>query len=200
VLKRDTQGGRPVVDRRGSMRSYLQVAVVSLGVLSLVSPAIACRARAALELSDIQYAGVVVVGRIQKYEIVQPTDERSNFWRAKSRSKRILSDYARFEVAVDEVLVGQTSRVIPVTWDNSTFAEPEAMKAVPYLIGLREPGTKTPPLRGPSATTLPNPEPSSLTVLQAPCARAFIFEATSTEAQRIRKVLGLPSRSTENPR
>lgn len=193
VLKSDAQGGRPVVVRRRCMRSCLQAVVVSLGILSLVSPASACRARAALELSDIQYAGVVIVGRIQKYEIVQPTDERSNFWRAKSRSKRILSDYARFDVVVDEVLVGQPPRVIPVTWDNSTFAEPEAMKAVPFLIGLREPGSKIPPLRGPSATSLPSPEPSSLTVLQAPCAPAFIFEATSAEAQAVRNILGLPS-------
>lgn len=130
--------------------------VVGLAVLLAASPASACRARAALELGDIQYASVVVVGRIQNYEIVQATDERSKFWRAKSKSKKILSDYARFEVVVDRVLVGQPSQVIPVTWDNSTFAEPEAVKTVPYLIGLREAGSKTPPLRGPSATILPS--------------------------------------------
>ncbi|MGV8676931.1 hypothetical protein ACV356_27520 [Pseudomonas aeruginosa] len=163
--------------------------VVGLAVLLAASPASACRARAALELGDIQYASVVVVGRIQNYEIVQATDERSKFWRAKSKSKKILSDYARFEVVVDQVLVGQPSQVIPVTWDNSTFAEPEAVKAVPYLIGLREAGSKTPPLRGPSATILPSPEPNSLTVLQAPCAPAFIFEVTSAEAQEVRGLL-----------
>jgi hypothetical protein len=34
------------------------------------------------------------------------------------------------------------------------------------LIALREPDSKTPPLRGPSATVLPAKEPQSLTVLQ----------------------------------
>lgn len=172
-------------------RSFLAV-VASLSILFVSLPASACRAHAALELSDIQYASVVVVGRIQNYKIVQATDERSKFWRAKSKSKKILSDYARFEVAVDEVLSGHPPQVIPVTWDNSTFGEPEAMKAVPYLIGLREPGSKAPPLRGPSATTLPTPEPESLTVLQAPCAQAFILEATSAGAQAVRDLLQPP--------
>ena len=169
-------------------RSFLAV-VVSFSILFVTLPASACRAHAALELSDIQYASVVVVGRIENYEIVQPTDARSNFWRSKSKSKRILSDYARFDVVVDEVLAGHPPQVIPVTWDNSTFGEPDAMKAVPYLIGLREPGSKTLPLRGPSATILPSPEPDSLTVLQAPCAPAFILEATSDEVRTIRDAL-----------
>ena len=169
-------------------RSFLAV-VVSLSILFVTLPASACRARAAIELSDIQYASVVVVGRIENYEIVQPTDARSNFWRSKSKSKRVLSDYSRFDVVVDEVLAGHPPQVIPVTWDNSTFGEPDAMKAVQYLIGLREPGSKSPPLRGPSATTLPTPEPDSLTVLQAPCAPAFILEATSDEARTIRDAL-----------
>lgn len=192
MLNGDTQAGTLVILQRRSMRRCLQALAVSLGFLLMVSPASACRAYAALELGDIQYASMIVVGRIEKYEIVQPTDERSNFWRARSKSKKILSDYARFDVVVDEVLVGQPSRVISATWDNSTFAEPESMKAVPYLIALREPDSKTPPLRGPSATTLPNPEPNLLAVLQAPCAPAFIFETTSVEAQTIRSELGLP--------
>lgn len=174
---------------RKGRRSFLAV-VASLSCLFVALPASACRAHASLELSDIQYASVVVVGRIQNYEIVQATDERSKFWRARSKSKKILSDYARFEVVVDEVLSGHPPQVIPVTWDNSTFGEPEAMKAVPYLIGLREPGSKAPPLRGPSATTLPTPEPESLTVLQAPCGQAFILETTSAEAQGIRSIVG----------
>lgn len=192
VLSGDNPGAHILSCMARIRRGAFLAMVVSLSILFMASPSSACRARAALEISDIHYASVVVVGRIENYEIVQATDERSNFWRSKSRSKRILSDYARFEVVVDEVLAGHPPQVIPVTWNNSTFGEPEAMKAVPYLIGLREPGSKTPPLRGPSATTLPTPEPESLTVLQAPCAQAFILEATSADVQEIRALLGLP--------
>lgn len=71
------------------------------------------------------------------------------------------------------------------------------MKAVPYLIALRESSSKTPPLRGPSATTLPNPEPNLLAVLQAPCAPAFIFETMSVEAETIRSELGQPTAESD---
>lgn len=64
------------------------------------------------------------------------------------------------------------------------------MKAVSYLTGIRELGSENPPLRGPGATIQPSPEANLLAVLPAPCAPAFIFEATSAEAQTIRAALG----------
>ncbi|MDR0674176.1 MAG: hypothetical protein LBF93_11125 [Zoogloeaceae bacterium] len=163
--------------------------VVSLAIILAAQPASACRMNAHLEPNDIKYADVVVVGRIANYEIVRPTDEVSEFMRKTYGQKDVLSDYARFDVLVDEVLVGQPPAVISVTWDNSTFSEPEKMEEGPYLIGLREPASQAPPLRGPSATILPSQEPGSLTVLQAPCAPAFIFEATSASAKTIRDIL-----------
>ena len=191
------------------MRNFLCAVIVALLVVLVAKPASACLTMADLKLDDIKYARVVVVGRIANYEIVRDevfrkqykeglersADKTSEYWkseyaRATSEQERFLSDYARFNVLVDEVLVGQPSKVISVTWDNSTFGEPEKMKEGPYLIGLREPGSQSLPLRGPSATILPSPEPKSLTVLQAPCAPAFILEATSGKAKSIREILG----------
>jgi hypothetical protein len=187
-----------------SMRNCLCVVVVALSVMLAAKPASACLMMAGLELDDIKYASVVVIGRIVDYQVVldqavrkqrkeeleRSADKSSESWRLLSEQKQFLSDYAHFSVLVDEVLVGQPPNVISVTWDNSTFGEPEKMKEGPYLIGLREPGSKSPPLRGPSATILPSPEPKSLTVLQAPCAPAFILEATGAEAKSIREMLG----------
>lgn len=178
--------------------------VMSLAIMLAAKPASACFMVAERKLDDVKYASVVVIGRIVDYEIVldqavrkerkemleRSADKSTEYWRLMSEQKDFLSDYARFKVLVDEVLVGQPPRVISVTWDNSTFGEPEKMKAGHYLIGLREPDAKSPPLRGPSATILSSPEPKSLTVLQAPCAPAFILEATSAEAKTIRKMLG----------
>lgn len=169
-----------------------------------VVPASACMAMARLEPSDIKFASVVVIGRVVDYEVVLDQkvrkerkemldsypDKSTEFWRLMSEQTQFLSDYARFKVVVDEVLVGQPPRVITVTWDNSTFGEPDTMKEGPYLIGLREAGSTIPLLRGPSATILPSPEPTSLTVLQAPCAPAFILGATSAEAKAVRAILG----------
>jgi hypothetical protein len=186
------------------MRNCLCTMVMSLTIILAAKPASACLGAARLKLDDIKYANVVVIGRIVDYEIVldqavrkerkemleRSADKSTEYWRLMSEQKRFMSDYARFRVLVDKVLLGQSPNVISVTWDNSTFGEPEKMKEGSYLIGLREPSSKSPPLRGPSATILPSPEPDSLTVLQAPCAPAFIFEDTSAEAKTIREILG----------
>jgi hypothetical protein len=185
------------------MRNYRFLAVVAVSTILTTKPAIACLLMAPRALSDIKYADVVVLGKITNYELVldqsarrqrqerlsQP-DLAPDLRRMLSEQKRFLSDYARFKVLVEEVLVGQPANVISVTWDNSTFGEPENMPEGPYLIGLRNPSSRIPPLRGPSATVLPTPEPNSLTVLQAPCASAFIFEAMSPQAKTIREILG----------
>jgi hypothetical protein len=155
-------------------------------------------------LNDISYADVVLVGRVSNYKIIRDIEFRQKMLANPNLSldrrkffegqNGILSDYARFEVQVEEVLVGKVPTTISVTWDNSTFGEPEEMADGPFLIALRQPGSKMPPLRGPSATILPSREPESLTVLQAPCAAPFIFGSTSDKAQTIRGILNAKNR------
>lgn len=190
------------------MRTCLGAMGMGLAIILAAKPASACFVAAELQLDDIKYANVVAIGKIVDYEIVldqavrkerkemleRSTDKSTEYWRLMSEQKEFLSDYARFKVLVDEVLVGQPPDVISVTWRNSTFGEPEKMKDGRYLIGLREPRSKSPPLRGPSATILPSPDLKSLTVLQAPCTPAFIFEATGAEAKTIREILGGPAK------
>jgi hypothetical protein len=185
------------------MRNCICSVVMILATILAVKPATACLGQSGLKLDDVKYASVVVIGRIVDYEIVldqkirkerkamldRSTDKSSASWRMMSEQKNFLSDYARFKVVVDRVLVGKSPKVVSVTWNNSTFGEPEKMKKGSYLIGLHEPGSKRPPLRGPSATILPSPDPKSLTVLQAHCAEAFILDTTSAEAKRIKEML-----------
>ncbi len=166
------------------------------------APAQACRMHVDTELEDVRFADVVVVGRIANYRII-PDEEIRRQRREQlarpdlapslraifERQTSFLTDYARFDILVDDVLVGQAGRKLTVTWDNSTFGEPASMPSGPYLIALRRPSSNTPPLRGPSATIMPNREPGSLTVLQAPCASAFIFERGSDSASAIRRLL-----------
>lgn len=198
------------------MRNFLCAVIVGLSTMSVAGSAIACLEMADRELDDIKYANIVVIGRVVNYSIVRDeafrkryiegfkrsADKSSPYWaedyaRATSKTERFLSDYARFTVLVDEVLVGKPSKSITVTWDNSTFGEPEAMKEGPYLIALRVPASSSPPLRGPSATVLPSLEQSSLTVLQAPCAPAFILDASSAEVKTIRDMLTRPPKNQQ---
>ena len=166
------------------------------------TPAHACVVRVEQDLRDVEYADVVVVGRIANYELVLDPVARQRHadllaspeLLPKTREiledqDRFLTDYARFDILVDEVLRGTTSQKQTVTWDNSTFGEPDAMQAGSFLIALRDPHSPSPPLRGPSGI-LRDAVPGSLTVLQAPCSRAFIFESTSEEAGLVRQILG----------
>lgn len=162
-------------------------------------PAFACRMHSPIVLDDVRYADVVLVGRISGYQIVRDEAFRQrrlsdpnlapDLRRIYEGRQSLLSDYARFEIHVDEVLFGNAPNRLSVTWDNSTFGEPEEMAAGPFLIALRQSSSTMPPLRGPSGTVLPNAEPNLYTVLQAPCSSPFLFESTSNEASIVRQIV-----------
>ena len=155
------------------MRLYRTfLATLFVAMTAIGAPAQACMFRAPIELTDVKFAEVVVIGRITKYEIVGTPPS-----------------YARFDVLIDDVLVGKDSEELTVTWYNSTYEIPANMPAGPYLIALRDPRSGQLPLRGPSATIFPNAEPDTLTVLQAPCSHPFMFPGTSDETRQIRGIL-----------
>lgn len=172
---------------------------IAIALAATCQPAHACRTSAELVIADIAYADVVVVARIANYRIVRDQAFRERMlanpnitpeMRALYTGRNgLLPDYARFELQVSEVLSGKAPKRLTVTWDNSTFSEPEAMPPGPYLIALRKPGSAPPPLRGPSATIVPNQEPDTLTLLQAPCSHPFLFDSSSEEARAARVFL-----------
>ena len=185
-------------------RAWLNAALF-LSVLAS-EPAQACRMRAQLVLDDVKFADVVLVGRISNYSIVRDNAQRQRMLSLpnlrpdmrklyQDPKQTLIWDYARFDVQVDEVLFGKAPRRLSVTWDNSTFEEPSELSSGPFLIALRDPTSRIPPLRGPSATIQPPRKPGRLTVLQAPCAGPFIFEPTSDNARAIRQILKEGSQS-----
>jgi hypothetical protein len=149
---------------------------------------------------DVRYADIVVIGQIDNYRVIRdeavrkrllsrpnlPVDTRKIYQDPKGS---LMSDYARFDIKVEAVLIGQAPERLDVTWDNSTFGEPEQMRPGRYLIALRRLGSPPPPLRGPSATLSPDPDPSALSLLQAPCSSAFVYEVESAEARAVLKIL-----------
>jgi hypothetical protein len=180
---------------------HLRRVILAISIAALMSTgpsAQACVVRAPLEISDIKDADAVVIGRIVNYRIVLDQVARENrkklandpdtppaYREFYAQDLGLLSDYAKFDVQVDKVVVGTAPSTLTVTWDNSTFAEPEQMGSGPFLIALTEPRKGLVlPLRAPSATILPSAEPALFTVLQAPCSTAFIFEAASEEARK----------------
>lgn len=178
------------------VRSTIAVSIAA----AFSSQALACRMYVGTTLEDVSYADQVVIGRIANYRIIRDqafrdrmiasphlSDDSEDIYRDPEGS--LLPDYARFEIEVEKVLVGDPRRTLSVTWDNSTFGEHKTMAPGPYLIALRNPASASPPLRGPSATIRSAPDPDAFTVLQAPCSSPFIYEARSEQANAILEML-----------
>lgn len=167
-------------------------------------PALSCMAYAGIELQDVTRADAVIIGRLENYRIVLdararedrkvmlenlPESTSPEFRHIFETQDAFLSDYARFDIQVDEVLFGSAHGTVTAVWDNSTFDEPKSLASGPYLVALVAPGSSQPPLRGPSATILPHPDGTSMSVLQAPCSGAFIFPLDSPKETELRAIL-----------
>ncbi len=126
-----------------------------------------------LDLDDIKYADVVMIGTIKDYRLV------------------LDRPFARFEFVPDNVLKGEVGREVAVAWANSTFVLPKTMPSGAYLIALKGAHPQLPPMPRSSPAFLPNPEPALFTVLQAPCASAFMFEVGSKEAELVKQKLAV---------
>lgn len=157
------------------MQTGVRLAVAAVVAMFVSQPALACRVTNELNLPDVKNADLVVVGRISEYEVIR--DE---------------GYYARFTVRVEEVLIGDVIQTFTARWDNSTFALPDEMDQGPFVIALRAPS----PLTSASATTpkILHHNSGLMTVLQAPCSPAFIFEIPSDEAMITRDILALDQR------
>jgi hypothetical protein len=176
------------------------VVAATASATALPAASQACRVNVPPTLEDVRFADVVVVGRVLNYRIVRDEAFRRRMLASppitaelrrmyEDPRESLLPDYARFEVQVEEVLVGSPPSSFSVTWDNSTFAEPDQMGPGPYLIALHLPASAGRPLRGPSAAIFATPDPKTLTLLQASCSSPFIYEVASEQARTIRNLL-----------
>lgn len=133
----------------------------TLNIVTMLSatPSFACAMQAQRDLDDIKYADVVVVGRIVNYQIVRDPVARQRYRDMLARSPKLrevmpkeprgfMTDYARFDIVVSEVLRGRAPDRLAATWDNSTFGEADGMGPGTFLIALRDPKSPMPPLRG----------------------------------------------------
>ncbi len=167
------------------MKSIFRMCICAVLAIAVPHLSSACVVAARMDLRDIFAADAVILGIILDYEIVDVGDVGP------------LPNYARIKVIVRDVVYGELDAdlsdngSLTITWDNSTFAEPENLprNLRGHLIALRSPSSPMLPLRAPSATILPAPEPDTYTILQAPCAGAFLFEADSLIGIALQQIL-----------
>lgn len=117
-----------------------------------------------------------MVGRITQYEVVRKPSLLPG------KRPGTLADHARFQVRTEEVLAGQAPARLAVTWDNSTFAELDAVPEGPFLIALRRPDGA-------------GSDPEAFTLMQAACSDPFLFEAASDRARAVREILARSDRT-----
>jgi hypothetical protein len=160
------------------------------------APALACRDEPELQLSHLKSADLVVVAQVSNYRIVPDfndpiaaahryellqlalaaaPEERETIRRQIGRA----SDFARIDVAIEEVLSGTAPESLVVTWDTSWFKLPEQFEPGSYLIALQAPGKY---VRTRARAT-------SWTVLSPVCERSFLVPSSSKEAEAIRQQL-----------
>lgn len=175
------------------MRTVFQALVLSVPVTLLVQPAHACRMLRGLDPQDIKHATVVVVGSVWNYEIVfdqAARSERRAYLTAHpelspetrkllSDQTGFISDYARFDIQVQEVLAGRSPAKLTVTWNSSTFGEPSEMARGPFLIALRDD----------ASVQRTSGKSNLLTVLNPPCGPGFILPISSPGAKAVRAIL-----------
>ena len=145
--------------------THLFAALSIFAAVLAATPAQACRMDRPIDLQDVRMAEIVVVGRISNYRIVRS-----------GRPPRAMASYARFDIQVEEVLLGTAPRRMTVSWYNSTFALPDQLATGPLLFALRR-------------TTEQVGSRPPVTVLQRPCSSPFMFEARSTQARQLRRLL-----------
>lgn len=180
------------------MHPFIRFTGVTLVMLSAVQSASGCRMRMERQLEFIDRADIVVSGEIANYEIVlDPNIRETNEQRLAEpnvpletremieTSSYYLSDYARFDVLVQEAIVGAPPTELSVVWNNSTYGEPMSMPSGPYLLALK----KRPEIDPVAAAASRQPimsDPASFEVLQQDCRSAFILNEGSPEAEAAR--------------
>jgi hypothetical protein len=156
-------------------------------LIALGSPAHACLNLQPVDLAGVRKADAVVIGRISNYAfILDPVIRQKYAKNYPDSSPELLetlrnrpsfaTDYARFDLQIDEILVGEVGQTIDVILYGSWIGPPESMPPGLMLIALKNPNSGY-------------PEPGAFRALQGPCSNPFIFSSTGAEASEIRKIL-----------
>lgn len=174
-------------------RKLMSLHVMSLRVLASATatlilacaPAYACRYHKPIEIDDLRYADLILVGRISNFRTVSPDREPG----LKTAYPRV--PFAEFEISAEEVLFGTAPERVIVTSYPLAGAQADQVSAGPFLFALREPLSEFPPrnITGREALFYPNAVDGSFTILGQRCSSVFMFEPRSNEAESVRRFL-----------
>lgn len=149
-----------------------QLVAAMLSALVAFDSAYACMRFNNLDPNNVIDADVVVIAQVQNYALV--------------------GNHARFELVVQHVLKGKPPNMIPVAWKNSTFVHPKTISGL-HLVALLRPDSPLTDWHNPAsgARYQSAAERNSMSVLQRPCAPAFLVPMNDHRASQIRAALAL---------
>ncbi len=173
---------------------------VAISMVTLDSMALACAAPSLIELNDVKFANIVVIGTIIDYKIVKNEKFRRQMLKSKylsaedrriyAGSELLRTDFARFKIVVSQVLFGTAPKTLSVSWDYPESLDiPKRMANRPLLIALHWRYNDVFFRQGGSYSTLSDRDPKLVTILQAPCAGPFIFDSVGSDARAIKVIL-----------
>lgn len=169
-----------------------------LGVSLLVAqPAAACIIHRPVDPENVEFADRVVSARVTHFEMVRDEEAHRRATEtlaslvpesAPATGVRLLTDYARLTLVVEETLKGEAAREIEAIWANPPYDERFPFVPGRYLFALRKP---TSPIGTGSGAFIPaSPQPAAIQILEIPCAPSFVLREGSKEALAIRARLG----------
>jgi len=166
----------------------------------LMVPAHACQDLRGLQLDDVRYADLVLVGRVQNYRIVRDELERQAIRRLSKdpahgdlfkrdlervqRGDLMSGDYAKFDVLVHRQLSGKSPTVLTVTL-NDPFKKFQDIAGRTYAFALLSLSSNSAPGSRDLRLYLANREPDLPTVIIVPCSGTFMFEVASPDGQAL---------------
>jgi hypothetical protein len=147
-----------------------------------------------LTVNDIVHADAVLIGRVEGYTILpnlraKGLHNENDLFATKTRfmpKNTSIFDFAQFDIVVDEVLSGKIGKRLMVIWNVRTFDDPGIMRGEPFLIALMKTEAPNPALERDLGKDLSRRNTRSWTIMQPPCARAFVMPGTKAQMREAR--------------
>ena len=181
------------------MGAFRNIVLGFVACVLMSGSAKACNPPPRFDVNDIESAELVVVGSIVNYQFVKDLKGRERLiQRVEGHpdiQKYLLEnpdlgrkdDHARFEIKIDEVILGPPQKTISAVWFNSTFGIHETYPEGPFLIALH-----SLPASFQSPAIKSDLDPVPWNVLQAPCSQPFIISTGGPTEAEIRRILEAP--------
>lgn len=158
-------------------------------IWAISEPVVACRISTPLKPDYVRYADTVVIGRVSNYRYVQSPEATANWDKSYAPWKRpdhLIGDYAIFDVAVDEVLLGNPPSKLSVM---TMYGATKDFPAGQFLFALNKPSPATAPDGDQNASSAEIAERRAFGLLERMCSGSFVFESSSDEAKATRQLL-----------